>query len=298
MSIVRSPRPVTNFSILDNRIAEDSSLSWGARGLLVFLLSKPDNWSISVSHLIKCTCGAKKKTGRDGVYALINELIDEGYLTRVVQSKVDGKFSEMEYVVHDVKQDKKACPHTDLPHTVKPDTVKPHTANPTLTRTDIKQELIGNNNGVKNNTRQARNMKADDSSSFSPKDRLIENGVAEQVANDWLQLRKSKKSAVTLTAINGIANEAKKAGVSLNQALAVCCQNGWSGFRADWIKPKTTNGSARLQGKALEDHNREVSRKFLLSRGIDPDTGEELKNVADGERGDDQKLIDFFGEGN
>lgn len=152
MSIVRSPRPFTNFSILDNRIAEDSSLSWGARGLLVFLLSKPDNWSISVSHLIKCTCGAKKKTGRDGVYALINELIDEGYLTRVAQSKVEGKFSEMEYVVHDVKQDKKACSNTDLP-----DTGKPHTANPTLTRTDIKQELISNNNGVKNNTRQARN---------------------------------------------------------------------------------------------------------------------------------------------
>ena len=150
----------------------------------------------------------------------------------------------------------------------------------------------------KNNTRQARNVKADDSPSFSPKDQLVEKGVDEQVANDWLQLRKSKKSAVTLTAINGIANEAKKAGVSLNQALVVCCQNGWSGFRADWIKPKTTNGSARLQGKALEDHNRDVSRKFLLSRGIDPDTGEELKNVADSEHGDDQKLIDFFGEGN
>ena len=162
MSIVRSPRPFTNFSILDNRIAEDSSLSWGARGLLVFLLSKPDNWSISVSHLIRCTRGAKKKTGRDGVYALINELIEEGYLTRVAQSKVDGKFSEMEYVVHDVKQDKKACSNTDLPdtgkpHTDLPDTGKPHTANPTLTRTDIKQELISNNNGVKNNTRQARN---------------------------------------------------------------------------------------------------------------------------------------------
>jgi uncharacterized protein YdaU (DUF1376 family) len=63
-------------------------------------------------------------------------------------------------------------------------------------------------------------------------------GVTESVWQDWLSLRKTKKAAVTQTAIDGIAREASKAGVSLQTALETCCARGWTGFKADWLKDK------------------------------------------------------------
>ena len=64
------------------------------------------------------------------------------------------------------------------------------------------------------------------------------DGVTESVWQDWLQLRKAKKAAVTQTAVDGIEREARKAGVSLQTALETCCARGWTGFKAEWMAPK------------------------------------------------------------
>lgn len=72
---------------------------------------------------------------------------------------------------------------------------------------------------------------------------LAERNVQEQVATDWIAVRKMKRSAVTQTSIDQIEREARKANMSLAAALAVCCQNGWAGFKADWVskdQPKKT----------------------------------------------------------
>ena len=66
------------------------------------------------------------------------------------------------------------------------------------------------------------------------------DGVTDSVWQDWISLRKTKKAAVTQTAIDGIAREAKKAGVSLQVALETCCARGWTGFKADWLAEKMT----------------------------------------------------------
>ena len=63
-------------------------------------------------------------------------------------------------------------------------------------------------------------------------------GVTDMVWQDWLSLRKTKKAAVTQTAIDGIEREARKAGVSLQVALETCCARGWTGFKAEWLKDK------------------------------------------------------------
>jgi len=65
-------------------------------------------------------------------------------------------------------------------------------------------------------------------------------GVTESVWQDWITLRKSKKAAVTQTALDGIEREARKAGVSLQTALETCCARGWTGFKAEWMEEKLT----------------------------------------------------------
>jgi len=67
-------------------------------------------------------------------------------------------------------------------------------------------------------------------------------GVTDSVWQDWLKLRKAKKAAVTQTAIDGIQREADNAGVSLQTALEMCCERGWTGFKAEWLQPKQSHG--------------------------------------------------------
>lgn len=80
MSIIRGPRPDSNFYMLDKRISEDKRLGWAARGLLIYLLGKPDHWKISVPALIAETSAAGMKTGRDGIYRILDELEAAGYV--------------------------------------------------------------------------------------------------------------------------------------------------------------------------------------------------------------------------
>jgi uncharacterized phage protein (TIGR02220 family) len=145
MSIIRAARPQSNFYILDKRISEDKGLTWAARGLLIFLLGKPDNWRISPEHLRKETEQSSKPTGRDGIYALLAELITSGYVERKANRKDDGTLAGYDYIVYDepiLLGDVENHPFPALPDTAAPDTAQPFPANPTLTSTDYKQVLI------------------------------------------------------------------------------------------------------------------------------------------------------------
>lgn len=61
------------------------------------------------------------------------------------------------------------------------------------------------------------------------------DGVTDSVWQDFKAIRKTKKAALTETAINKIRAQAAKAGVSLQVALETCCERGWASFNADWV---------------------------------------------------------------
>lgn len=140
MSIVRAPRPKSGFYILDKKIAEDDRLSWAARGLLIFLLVKPDNWRVSVEHLRKQTESARIATGRDGVYALLLELEQAGYIRREQARDEEGRMAAAEYLV------------SESPLTAEPYTDEPSTAETTLDKT----KRADKNQGISKATRATR----------------------------------------------------------------------------------------------------------------------------------------------
>lgn len=75
------------------------------------------------------------------------------------------------------------------------------------------------------------------------------SGVSQQVWDDFLKLRKGLKAPVTATAIAGIEKEAKKAGLTTEAALSMCCARGWRGFKAEWVKLDKVDGE-----KVGDDH--------------------------------------------
>jgi hypothetical protein len=66
-----------------------------------------------------------------------------------------------------------------------------------------------------------------------------------------LEVRKGKKAKWTETALKGLVREAGKAGISLNQAMTVCCERNWVSFKAEWLKENKTSAERNasvLQG--------------------------------------------------
>lgn len=80
-------------------------------------------------------------------------------------------------------------------------------------------------------------------------------GVAPQVVADFKALRKAKRAPITKTAIDGIAAQAARAGLTLESALKICIDRNWQGFNADWLKtsplassqPTTRPGGGRRE---------------------------------------------------
>lgn len=134
--ITRAPRPDSNFYILDKAISGDKRLSWAARGVLIFLLGKPDHWTVSPAALTNETKGLKRGTGRDGVYAILNELKEVGYLQASGMRDQTGSFAGTDYLVSETP-----CV-VFPPHTAGPDTAGPRPANPPQVSIEGKQGLI------------------------------------------------------------------------------------------------------------------------------------------------------------
>lgn len=77
---------------------------------------------------------------------------------------------------------------------------------------------------------------------------LAKFGVPDDLAGAWLKVRKEKRLALTEPALEAIQREAAKAQLTLVQAIRVCCENGWAGFKAHWPRDGGENASQTKQG--------------------------------------------------
>jgi hypothetical protein len=71
--------------------------------------------------------------------------------------------------------------------------------------------------------------------SVTPLSRLLDSGVSKMIAEDYLEIRKVKKAPLTQTALDGLIREAHLARYEIKDALQICCERGWVGFKADWL---------------------------------------------------------------
>lgn len=76
--IIRVQKRHSNFVLLDKSFLEDTRLSYKAKGILAYLLSKPDNWKVIVGNLVNYSAD-----GKASVYAGLKELRECGYYQKV-----------------------------------------------------------------------------------------------------------------------------------------------------------------------------------------------------------------------
>lgn len=90
----RGPRLAGNFTILSNAVINDERLSFRARGILTWLLSKPDDWHTRSESI----AAQSPKEGRDAVRSALRELADLGYLVREKIQDERGRWSTIQTV--------------------------------------------------------------------------------------------------------------------------------------------------------------------------------------------------------
>ena len=78
-----------NFTVVDNEVAQHDQLSMESRGLLVFMLSLPDDWIFHRSWLQEKCPG----WGREKLQKVLKELELFGYLVRTAKQSHGGKMS-------------------------------------------------------------------------------------------------------------------------------------------------------------------------------------------------------------
>lgn len=135
--IIRSPRGSDSpYFATARRAAQDMSLTYEARGMLWYLLSKPDNWETRIGDLMQ------DYARKDKTYNILRELREHGYITRPRSRNAGGSWVWGDYRVHEspVPENERtlynrpvpAIPDTVNPVPESPDTALPDTANPDI----------------------------------------------------------------------------------------------------------------------------------------------------------------------
>ena len=84
-----------NYTQIPNYILNNKSLSWGAKGLLCYLLSKPDDWQVYEGEI-----GTHTRDGRRLTHRYFGELLDRGYMSKSKRRDERGRFDGWEYMVY------------------------------------------------------------------------------------------------------------------------------------------------------------------------------------------------------
>lgn len=85
-----------NYTVVSMNIMKDRNLSLSERGMLLTLLSLPDNWHLTIMGLCQIL-----PDGKDRISKTLNSLIDKGYVTREQGRNNGGKFDSTNLEVHE-----------------------------------------------------------------------------------------------------------------------------------------------------------------------------------------------------
>jgi hypothetical protein len=106
-TIIRQKR-TQNYTVIPNEMLNNPSLSFKAKAILSYLLSKPDCWSVYLSQLAKASAD-----GYESVVSGMNELIANRYVFRKPCSGANP--GGWEYFVYDEPQPEQESPVGDSP---------------------------------------------------------------------------------------------------------------------------------------------------------------------------------------
>ena len=86
-----------NYTKISNKLLKDKQLSLAAKGLLITMLSLPDDWSYSTIGLTSIV-----KESKNTIHRLLNELESKNYLIRKSIRDDKGRFVKYDYYIYEL----------------------------------------------------------------------------------------------------------------------------------------------------------------------------------------------------
>ena len=112
-----------DYCTINNTVLRDKRISLKAKGLLVTMLSLPEDWDYSIEGLATIL-----KEGKDAVRSAIQELEKFGYVERIKDRAENGSFNGYVYIIRELP----VLDNTEVePSAENPTTVNPTAENPT-----------------------------------------------------------------------------------------------------------------------------------------------------------------------
>jgi len=189
---------------------------------------------------IACSLAKLSESNNMSVQTLrttLNRLEDSGEVT--LQST--SKFTIITLVKWDKMQQTQQATNKQL-------TNNQQTTNKQSTKTkEVKKER--NKENKKNITKK---------SLFNFRKSLIQLGVEEIVAADYMLVRKNKKATNSETAFNALKKQMELSNLSNNEIIKICAENSWSGFKSQWLKnlnSKNNNQEIPINQRYGKDSN-------------------------------------------
>jgi predicted transcriptional regulator len=87
------------YCIIPNAVITNTNVGHTAKMLYIYMLSKPDDWEFRIRPM-----ALELKMSFETVRKYLNELIDEGWISRGDQKILNGQFANYEYIIHNVAE--------------------------------------------------------------------------------------------------------------------------------------------------------------------------------------------------
>jgi hypothetical protein len=84
------------FVMMDRRVLENLQMSWKAKGLLAYLLSRPDNWEINMGDLVN-----RSTDGEHSTRGALDELLIAGHVVRDIERDDQKRFVRFVFKVYE-----------------------------------------------------------------------------------------------------------------------------------------------------------------------------------------------------
>ena len=193
-NIIRQKRKV-NYTIIPNEMLNNPNLSFKAKAILCYLLSKPDRWSVYLSQLAKAS-----SDGYESVVSGMNELIANRYVFRKPCSGANP--GGWEYFVYDEPQAEDEFPLVDSPTREITDSGKPTTNKERLDK--VSKEIKEKTESTKRKPKLADDKFINELIRLNP-DKDVEREV--QKAKTWILAKPNRQ--FTQQFLSGWINRSK-----------------------------------------------------------------------------------------
>lgn len=275
---VKVKRVRAGFTMVQNHFLEDKMISWRAKGLFIYFLSKPEGWKLN----IKGDVVKRSKDGFDSTYSGIKELVDAGYVSRTKKQT-----GEVTYHLFECKEDNDVTDYAVKPDPENPDQGKPNQGKPDQGIPDV-LVIPKDSNTESSNTDVSKvgetpptkpekttpSLVEQNSKKFIV-NRLLDLGIdGELVAEYWHYRETIKRNRLTNKAVTLVINECSRHNFNLTEAIELQIANGWTGFKVQWVhnQNQSFGNNKRPQmskREAVEAHNAKVAEDLKAKfRGV------------------------------